>query len=325
MTHSYTSDPSLPNSSALTGLGGEVEGKVELADLAHHQQPAIIHPNFDPKQTPLDPARSLIDIPDPTRRENGQLRRLYGKLPRFSSTNDERLSKWDLLASEPFAEHLALLSAARLIELPNSFYHYNATNEHRLLTSIGTMRLLDMTDIQKVIADYPQLTRFGFLTTKTKTHASDESGAGQVQRKRSNADELLNSLYFDDWQVILQPEDFETGAGNLATDIMACSVAVHALKQCSTRKTINKSYSATQICHYVRSYLLSQLTPAPASRRQYRQIRLFSGHIIMAAQHLGWDMQLDNRGRCYFNISSRCALLNRYANMQDYAINGWSM
>ena len=106
---------------------------------------------------------------------------------------------------------------------------------------------------------------------------------------------------------------------------MACSVAVHALKQCSTRKTINKSYSAAQICHYVRSYLLSQLSSAPASRQHYRQIRLFAGHIIVAAHYLGWDIQVDKEGGCYFNISSRCALLTRYANMQDYAINGWSI
>lgn len=131
-------------------------------------------------------------------------------------------------------------------------------------------------------------------------------------------------MYADDWQVILQPQQFEGGEGSLATDIMACSVAVHALKQCQTRKSINQSYSAAQICEYVRSYLLSQLSIAPMQRNQYRQIRLFAGHIIVAAYHLGWDIQIRPDGQCHFNLSSRCSLLTRYANMPDYHINGWS-
>ena len=124
--------------------------------------------------------------------------------------------------------------------------------------------------------------------------------------------------------MVLQPQDFDTGAGSLVTDIMACSVAVHALKQCATRKSLNYSYRADQICHYVRSYLLNQMNEAPASAYQYRQIRLFTGHIIVAACYLGWDIQVSDDGACYFNISSRCGLLTRYANMSDYTINGWS-
>lgn len=30
--------------------------------LADSHQPAIVHPNFDPSQSPLDPARPLSDI-----------------------------------------------------------------------------------------------------------------------------------------------------------------------------------------------------------------------------------------------------------------------
>lgn len=343
MTQPHTSNDCLPSSHAIHREAKPVADSVELSSLPTNQQPAIVHPNFDPKQTPIDPARSLSDIPEPARRENSQLRRLYGKSSRFQQSAAERLSKWALIASDPLAEHLALLKAAQLIELPDSFYQNyrydpNHASEQALLTSIDSMQLIDMADIQSAISAYPKLTRFGFLTTDmtnksiikarpltdTATHDS-KSATLRTLVKRYNADELLNSLYAYDWQVILQPQEFETGSGSLATDIMACSVAVHALKQCPTRKTINKSYSAAQLCQYVRSYLLSQLGNAPASRQHYRQIRLFSGHIIVAAHHLGWDIQADKNGNCYFNISSRCALLNRYANMQDYAINGWSI
>lgn len=192
--------------------------------------------------------------------------------------------------------------------------------------------LLDLADIQQVMAQYPQLTRYGFRAADRVAKSSDSTSNGDDKEsitlraitKSYNPDELLNSLYADDWQVVLQPEQFETGTGSLVTDIMACSVAVHVLKQNATRKSINQSYSADQICHYVRSYLLSQVCRLPAHRYQYRQIHLFTGHIIVAAAYLGWDMQVSADGSCYFNISSRCGLLTRYANMQDYLINGWS-
>ena len=315
----------------------------QSAVLANSQQPAIVHPNFDPKRLPLDPARPLTDIPEPARRLNSQLRRLYGSSTRFYQPNTDSLSKWALMASEALAEHLSLLSAARLVELPESFYHNHS--EQPLLASLTDMTLLDMADIQRVLQTYPKLTRYGFLAADIINEDNINTDSGQannqttdnnhikkalaseslrVLTKRYNPDELLNSVYADDWQVILQPQQFDSGEGSLATDLMACSVAVHALKQCSTRKTINHSYSAAQICQHVRSYLLSQVVFEPAQRHAYRQVRLFAGHIVIAAYHLGWDIQVNSDGQCYFNISSRCSLLTRYANMQDYDINGWS-
>lgn len=334
MTQPSTSDKRLTNTHLNRVEDQQAEDSLESVKPTHSKPPAIVHPNFDSKQTPLDPARSLTNIPEPARRVNSQLRRLYGSAVRLQQSDPLRLSKWSLMASQPFAEHLALLSAAKLIELPESFYHNNSTQP--LLADIEQMILLDLADIQRAIQRYPTLTRFGFVDyqpkpnskSKTKLNAdaklADKTLSFKSLLKNYNPDELLNSIYADDWQVILQPQDFETGVGSLATDIMACSVAVHALQQCDTRKSINKSYSAEQICQYVRSYLLSQLDHVPASSHHYRQIRIFSGHIIVAAYHLGWELQISSEDNCYFNISSRCRLLSRYANMQDYAINGWS-
>ncbi|MES1963940.1 hypothetical protein M0N77_01170 [Psychrobacter sp. AH5] len=344
MTQPFISDTSLPSTQLSAELDKLAQNKVDFSQGASSEQPAIIHPNFDPKQTPLDPARPLSDIPEPARSNNDQLRRLYGKSARFAQPKAQSLSKWQLIASKPFAEHLALLSAAQLIELPESFYRrcpkqeQNASSSQSLLSSIEKMTLLDLADIQNAIHQYPKLNRYGFMATTNNFINTDANSANKqdtekslnqalslrVLTKRYNPDELLNSLYADDWQVILQPQDFETGEGSLATDILACSVAVHALQQCPTRKTINQSYSAEQICHYVRSYLLSQLYHSPASRYHYRQIRLFAGHIIVAAHYLGWEIQISAEGHAYFNISSRCGLLTRYANMDDYLINGWS-
>jgi len=321
MTQPFTSDDRLSSAPLLSWQGKGAEGSVgRLSNLPDSEQPAIVHPNFDPNQTPLDPARPLRDIPEPTRRGNGQLRRLYGKSVRFTQPNEDSLSKWRLIGSEALAEHLALLNAAKLITLPDSFYHNYS--EQPLLSSFEHMTLLDMADIQRAVRHYPNLNRYGF--TESETTVDDKKNKLQKTANSYDPDELLSSLYADDWQVILQPQQFEGGEGSLATDIMACSVAVHALKQCPTRKSINQSYSAGQICEYVRSYLLSQLSIAPMQRNQYRQIRLFAGHIIVAAYHLGWDVQIRADGECYFNISSRCGLLTRYANMPDYHINGWS-
>ena len=329
MTQPSTSDKRSSNTHLDRVEDRRAGDSLESVRLAHSKPPAIVHPNFNSKQIPLDPARSLTDIPEPARRVNSQLRRLYGSAARLHQSDPLRLSKWSLMASQPFAEHLALLSAANLIDLPESFYHNNSSQP--LLADIEQMTLLDLADIQRAIQHYPTLTRFGFVKAQPKPKSKLNTGTKHVDKtlsfkrllKNYNSDELLNSIYADDWQVILQPQDFETGVGSLATDIMACSVAVHALQQCDTRKSINKSYSAEQICQYVRSYLLSQLEYMPASRHHYRQIRIFSGHIIVAAYHLGWELQISD-DNCYFNISSRCRLLSRYANMQDYAINGWS-
>ena len=328
MTQPPTSDGRLSNASFIAAEDQLAEGHAEQsAHLANSQQPAIVHPNFDPKRLPIDPARPLTDIPEPARRLNGQLRRLYGSSARFYQPKTDRLSKWALVASEALAEHLSLLSAAKLIELPESFYHNHS--DQPLLSPLTDMTLLDMADIQRALQAYPKLTRYGFLNTEIINADNNinkplKTESLRALTRRYNPDELLNSVYADDWQVVLQPQQFDSGAGSLATDIMACSVAVHALKQCSTRKTINHSYSAAQICQHLRSYLLSQIVFEPAQRHAYRQVRLFTGHIIVAAYHLGWDIQVSHDGQCYFTISSRCGLLTRYANMQDYDINGWS-
>ncbi|HAV47355.1 MAG TPA: hypothetical protein DCX43_04270 [Psychrobacter sp.] len=328
MTQHSTSDDGLSSADFMAAEEQFAEGHAEQsAHLANSQQPAIVHPNFDPKRLPIDPARPLTDIPEPARRLNGQLRRLYGRSTRFYQPKTDSLSKWALVASEALAEHLSLLSAAKLIELPESFYHNHS--DQPLLSPLTDMTLLDMADIQRALQAYPKLTRYGFarvdsINTDNNINKPLKTESLRALTRRYNPDELLNSVYADDWQVVLQPQQFDSGAGSLATDIMACSVAVHALKQCSTRKTINHSYSAAQICQHLRSYLLSQIVFEPAQRDAYRQVRLFTGHIIVAAYHLGWDIQVSHDGQCYFTISSRCGLLTRYANMQDYDINGWS-
>ncbi|MGP5501770.1 hypothetical protein [Psychrobacter faecalis] len=328
MTQHSTSDDGLSSADFMAAEEQFAEGHAEQsAHLANSQQPAIVHPNFDPKRLPLDPARPLTDIPEPARRLNGQLRRLYGSSAHFYQPKTDSLSKWTLVASEALAEHLSLLSAAKLIELPESFYHNHS--DQPLLSPLTDMTLLDMADIQRALQAYPKLTRYGFLNTEIINADNNinkplKTESLRALTRRYNPDELLNSVYADDWQVVLQPQQFDSGAGSLATDIMACSVAVHALKQCGTRKTINHSYSAAQICQHLRSYLLSQIVFEPAQRHAYRQVRLFTGHIIVAAYHLGWDIQVSHDGQCYFTISSRCGLLTRYANMQDYDINGWS-
>lgn len=286
----------------------------------NNSQAVVLHPNFDSTQIPLDPARSLNDIPEPARQNNAQLRQLYGNTAVYFQSNDAFLSKWQLMASEPFAQHLALLRAAQLLALPASFYQRPNKNKPPLLSALAQMTLLDLSDIQAILQQYPSLTRYGF-GVDTDTHQCPKL---KTQNKHHNPDELLNSSYADDWHVILQPQHFEMGMGSLATDIMACSVAVHALKQCATRKSINHRYSAEQICQYVRSYVLSQVSLVPSQQYHYRQIRLFTGHILIAAAHLGWDLQRRDDGKCYVNVSSRCGLLTRYANMQDYHINGWS-
>lgn len=321
MTQPFTSDDRLSSADFTSRQGQFVEDSVgRISNIPDSAQPAIVHPNFDPNQMPIDPARSLMDIPEPARRVNSQLRRLYGKPPRFFQPNEASLSKWRLISSEALAEHLALLNAAKLMTLPDSFY-YNYS-EQPLLSSLEHMTLLDMADIQRAVSHYPHLNRYGFTASEGTVNA--KISKPQKTANSYDPDELLSSLYADDWQVILQPQQFESGAGSLVTDIMACSVAVHALQQCATRKSINQRYSAAQICEYVRSYLLSQLSLSPLQRNQYRQIRLFTGHIIVAAYHLGWDIQVHADGQCYVNLSSRCGLLTRYANMQDYHINGWS-
>lgn len=329
MTQPSTSDNRMPHADFFAEGSKPAEDE-RSCFLADNSSPAIVHPNFDPAQSPVDPARPLTDIPEPTRRLNEQLRRLYGHSVRFYQPSEDSLSKWGLIASEALSEHLSLLKAAHLIDLPASFYQNHS--EQPLLSPLHDMTLLDMSDIQQAIRAYPKLHRYGFgsadsseMTDPNNNNEAKESSASlRALTKRYNPDELLNSLYADDWQVVLQPQVFETGEGSLATDIMACSAAVHALKQCDTRKSINDRYSAAQLCQHIRSYVLSQITLEPAQRHAYRQIRIFVGHVIVAAYHLGWDIQVSADGQCYFNVSSRNGLLTRYPNMQDYDINGWS-
>lgn len=329
MTQPSTSDNRMPHADFFAEGSKPAEDE-RSCFLSDNSSPAIVHPNFDPAQSPVDPARPLTDIPEPTRRLNEQLRRLYGHSVRFYQPSEDSLSKWGLIASEALSDHLSLLKAAQLIDLPASFYQNHS--EQPLLSPLHDMTLLDVSDIQQAIRAYPKLHRYGFTLNNLPTevaeipdkHTSVTSTSLRVLTKRYNPDELLNSLYADDWQVILQPQVFETGEGCLATDIMACSAAVHALKQCGTRKSINDRYSAAQLCQHIRSYVLSQITLEPAQRHAYRQIRMFVGHIIVAAYHLGWDIQVSADGQCYFNVSSRNGLLTRYPNMQDYDINGWS-
>lgn len=302
------------------------------------QSPAIRHPNFDPAKTPINPARPMTDIPDPAPSYNNQLRRLNrqasSRHPQARTTLAATQSKWALIESEALADHLALLTAGRLIELPASFYTNHS--EQPLLPPLTDMTLLDMTDINAALQAMPNLNRYGIAvstgieedsSTQHVYHNAAQSAALQNnldQRYHYDADELLNSVYADDWEVILHPERFDSGVGSLGTDVLPCSVAVHALGACETRKTINTRYSAADICHYLRSYLLSQLRLSPAHRQQYRQIRLFAGHVIVAAHHLGWDIQIGEDGACYFNVSSRCGLLSRYPNLNEYHVNGWS-
>lgn len=331
MTQPSTSDNRLPSADFIVEGSNRAEGTAEQASvLSDNRLPAIVHPNFDPSQSPVDPARPLSDIPEPTRRLNHQLRRLYGHSVRFYQPSADSLSKWALIASEALSEHLSLLQAAKLVELPDSFYQNHS--EQPLLSPLHDMTLLDMSDIQQAIRAYPKLHRYGFALTdapvnaveRANKRAGNTSASLRVLTKRYNPDELLNSLYADDWQVILQPQVFETGEGSLATDIMACSAAVHVLQQCGTRKSINESYSAAQLCQHIRSYVLSQVVLEPAQRHAYRQIRIFAGHVVVAAYYLGWNIQVSADGQCYFNVSSRSGLLTRYPNMQDYDINGWS-
>lgn len=333
MTQSSTSDRQLPTAFATLPKNLSTKNRIapRLAQ-ADDSQPAICHPNFDPSQSPLDPARALTDIPEPARRINGQLRHLYGKPARPKSMNADMLSPWQLVASQPFAEHLDLLRAAQLIELPDSFYQRpSAKTSQSLLTPLTQLRLLDLADIEHAMRQQPRLTRYGFDTNQASWPEAamspcdphDTALSFRTLIKRFDCDELLSAKYADDWQVILQPQQFEDGVGSLATDIIACSVAVHALQQCRTRKTINQSYSAHDICEYVRHYVLSQIYITPAQRHAYRQVRVFTGHIIIAAIHLGWQLQIRDDGHCHFNLSSRSGLLTRYANLPMYAINGW--
>lgn len=304
----------------------------------------VRHPNFDPSKHPIDPARAMSDIPEPVRRNAKQIKQLIYQ--QSSAAVDERLlseaeettaaSKWDLLKSPSFAEHLQLLQAARLIALPHGFYHNHS--EQPLLSSLASMILLDMADIAAAMRAYPQLSRFGMLP------AQQCSAQAQAQ---VDADEISNAEMAEDWEVILHPERFDTGVGSLATDIMACSVAVHVLSRCPTRQTVNQRYGVDDICQHMRSYLLSQCRQLPQRRHEWRRIALYAGHVLVAAHYLGFIIQTPQQNKpmatksvttkamppaglssshilhSHLNVSSRCGLLVRYPNIRAYYINGW--
>ncbi|PNK60245.1 hypothetical protein [Psychrobacter sp. FDAARGOS_221] len=231
-----------------------------------------------------------------------------------------------------------------------------AANNYALLSPLTEMTLLDLADIQQACDAYPGLTRYGF-TGKAKVNVKSlkqpsnqqlEPEAQQTSISTSSSSlaammpEMINDIFAPNWELILYPERFDNGVDSLVTDILGCSVAVHILKQCQTRQSINRSLTAQQICQHMRSYVLSQCNRHPQFEKQYRQIRLFVGHVIVAAHYLGLDVVCaaqhashsatnckgntsSNLGEpIYLNVSSRSALFNRYPNISRYYINGWS-
>jgi len=298
----------------------------------------VRHPNFDPNQALIDPARPLTDIPEPAPNAQGMATTYFGEgyyelIPKSPLDGETELSKWQLIASIGLQEHLELLSAAQLVALPADFEQ--PISSPPLIADFDPSVLLDLADIDRALQQLPTLTRFGMSVDSSKAlKAPPLSTSLRALIKRFDQDTLLNSDFLEDWQVILQPELLETVApdsaigkaqDSLAVDILPCSVAMHILKSCSKRKSINRSLNSDQICHFARSYVLSQAVKFPARRDYFRQIRLFSGHIIVAAFLLGFEMDVSRDGTCYFNMSSRSSLFSRYVNLSEIAINGWSM
>lgn len=225
-----------------------------------------------------------------------------------------------------------------------------------LLSPLTEMSLLDMSDIHRVCAEYPNLTRYGFNGSYTKApsieervnrrhepvHNNETSPSDSIADLAASMPEMINDIFAPNWELILYPERFDNGVDSLTTDTLACSVAVHILKQCQTRQTVNRGVTAHQICQHMRSYVLSQCNIYPQFEQQYRQIRLFVGHVVVAARYLGLKIthatqhaqasNTNTKGEpsvnlgqpIYINISSRAALLNRYPNISSYYINGWS-
>lgn len=360
----------------------------------------VVHPNFDPNQTPLNPDRPLTDMPAPAPRLQDALRHLLDLEPKdmealnlSQKSIDESLGKlevvtpdfsqasmWELIASPELASHLELLQVGGLIDLPKQFFKsaevssiappssknnkidaesdkyrdkevchtFENDDKHRnhLLAPLTQMRLLDLSDIHNVCMAYPALTRYGFKDNLDETNSREDDRS--CTSSWPQMPEMINDIFAPSWELILYPERFDNGIDSLSTDILACSVAVHILKQCHTRKSINKSITAHQICQHMRSYVLSQCNIHPQFETQYRQIRLFVGHVVVAAKYLGFDIKCNeskslvatnemanglnaindktqNIGQSiYINLSSRSALLTRYPNISNYYINGWS-
>lgn len=319
-------------------------------------QHLLKHPNFDSTKIKVDPARPLTDIPDPAPNAQGDFTSYFGDsyddygkgyaegdddsydkgydksyyelLPKPPLVNQSELSKWQLIASTSLKEQLEFLTAAQLIAIPEAFYEPQQSPP--LIADFDPSSIIDLADIDRALQKFPKLSRFGMVDqTQTPAQVSPRSPSLQAIIKRFDKDELLNSDFAEDWQVILQPELFESKAlatkDSLALDILPCSLALHVLSLQSRRKTINRGLNADQICQFARSFVLSQAVKFPAKRDYFRQIRLFSGHIIVAAILLGMEIEVARDGACYFNLSSRASLVSRYANLSDYAINGWSI
>ena len=333
-------------------------------------QPAITHPNFNDNCQPIDPERSLLDIPMPAPRQINPMMQLYGISIEHQSLQDndvshhqycshhkERANKpysqWELIDSPALASYLELLKAGGLIRLSDRFYrHPDPKHAKPLLKPLYPLSAqaaaLDMTDIHAVMQQYPQLTRYGLQAKSSEngnkskpannrynsfknnalTKSSNQFTANLSASMRSDQlaramPEMLNDGFAPDWEIILYPERFDNGVDSLATDLLACRLAVHVLEQCEMRQSINRKLCAQQICQYMRSYLLSQCRLSGYDADVYRHIRLYPGHVIVAGVYLGWQMQISEDDCVYFALSSRSALFTRYPNIFEYYIDGW--
>lgn len=340
----------------------------------------IRHPNFHSSTSALNPDRPLTDIPAPSPRYQQPLSELlsvYGE-GLTDTVNREDASMWALIASPELASHIELLQIGGLINLPDQFFkpfsNHSSQNQNRsvqdqsvqdrkssqLLTPLIEMTLLDMSDIYKICLKHPTLTRYGFNKDEKKLQLSTNQRAlhKQQQAKQQldkqnlssnnlrkvavNMPEMINDIFAPSWEPILYPERFDNGVDSLTTDVLACSTAVHILKQCQSRQSLNRSLTAKQICQHMRSYVLSQCNLHPQFETQYRQIRLFEGHVVVAASYLGFRVvhankhstvsSVNDKGEAsanlgqaiYLNVSSQSSLFTRYPNISSYYINGWS-
>jgi len=305
------------------------------------------HPNFHSSMATVNPDRPLTDIPEPAPRYQqklGKLLSLYNTSPK--QKNLDEASMWQLIASTELASHLDLLQLGGLINLPTQFFEPKPNCEAKLLSPLTEMSLLDISDIYQVCAKYPTLTRYGFKSSSetqklvdTKPEMASDGSASHLSQVMP---EMINDLFAPSWETILYPERFDNEVDSLTTDIWACSTAVHILKQCQTRQSINRSLTAKQICQHMRSYVLSQCNEHPQFEKQYRQIRLFEGHVVVAASYLGLNVvhaskhssasTVNNKGETsgnlgqaiYITVSSQSSLFIRYPNLSSYYINGWS-
>lgn len=295
--------------------------------------PAEYHPSLDTKRPPIDPARPLDDFPEPANDyamptpwqigQTGQTDTPYQSPPQIAGhgfikhDHQTPATPWQLIQSQALAEHLTLLQAGGLITLPNGFFEpadKSAQDVAPLPSSLLTMTLLDMADIHHIIKRYPNLSRHGLSKDQHKNLDATDT---------TDASLLANRHHAESWQTLLYPHHFSEPAGSLKTDLLAVSVANHVLKQSDRRKTINTQVSAERICQHVRSYLLSQCVYHPATAHAWQHIAVFVGHVIAAAIHQGYDMQVSQQGDVYFNLSSRTGLLTRYPVLSDYMTAGW--